>query len=192
VGQEEPLSARLARVCALLLALSPAMACGEGYRALGTCRGAVPNGGYELRGADGALRVVGAFAQGHLTGTFIFWTPGGARLAVLPFDNDAKNGTAALWYAASDASLESGRKLEAPFVDDHPQGVERSWHANGRPRGEYRYEQGVLVEAHAWTEAGEPLGDAAARGQAAADAQANARIYAALVGLVRDHQPPCG
>lgn len=192
VGEEEPLSARLASLCALLLALAPALTCGEDYRAVGACRAGVPNGAYELRDANGSLRAVGAFALGHLTGTFVFWTPGGARLAVLPFDNDVKNGTVALWYAAADAAVESGRKLEAPYVDDRPQGIQRSWHADGRPRAEYRYEHGVLADAHAWTEAGEPLGDAAARGQAADDAEANARIYASLLSLVREHRPPCG
>jgi hypothetical protein len=196
VGEKEPLRARLAGLGALLLALAlalaPAVAHGEDYRALGACRAGVPNGGYELRDADGALRVAGAFAQGHLTGTFIFWTAGGARLAVLPFDDDAKNGTVALWYAVPNAAVESGRRLEAPYVDDLPHGIQRSWHANGRPRAEYRYEQGVLADARAWTEAGEPLSDAAARGQAATDAAANAQIYAALLALIHDHGPPCG
>jgi hypothetical protein len=192
VGEKEPLRACLAGLGALLLTLAPAAACGEDFRAVGTCRAGVPNGGYELYDADGALRVAGAFAQGHLTGTFIFWTAGGARLAVLPFDNDAKNGTVALWYAAADAAIESGRRLEAPYVDDRPHGVQRSWHANGRPRAEYRYEQGVLADAHAWTEGGEPLAYAAAVGQATADAEVDAQIYATLLALVRDHRPPCG
>jgi hypothetical protein len=192
VGKKRPLRARLAALGALLLALVPAVACGEDYRAVGACRAGVPNGAYELRDAGGALRVVGAFAQGHLTGTFIFWTTGGARRAVLPFDNDAKNGTVALWYAAPDAAVESGRRLEAPYVDDQPQGIQRAWHANGRPRAEYRYEQGILAEARAWTESGEPLADAAARSQAAADAEATARIVASLLALVRNHRPPCG
>ena len=53
--------------------------------------------------------VVGAFAQGRMTGTFIFWSAAGARVAVMPFDNDAKSGTVALWYTPPDGRPEAGR-----------------------------------------------------------------------------------
>ena len=39
----------------------------------GACRDGLPNGRYELRRADGRLRVVGAFNHGRRTGSFIFW-----------------------------------------------------------------------------------------------------------------------
>lgn len=191
VGEEGPLSARRAGRCALLLALAPGAIFGQGDGVAGACRANVPNGAYELRATDATMRVVGAFAQGHLTGTFIFWTPRGARVAVLPFDNDAKNGTVALWYAAPDAAVETGRKLEAPYVDDRPHGIKRSWHENGMPRAEYRYEHGVLVAARGWTEAGVPLSDAAARRLAAGDAVTDDRFYATLLALVRDNLPRC-
>jgi len=190
VVEEEPLRTLTACLGALL-ALLPAVTCGQGYRALGACRAGVPNGAYELRDADGRLRVVGAFAQGRLTGTFIFWTAAGARVAVLPFDNSAKNGTVALWYVSPDAPLEAGRKLEAPYVDDRPHGVWRAWHPGGALRAEYRYEHGVLVDARAWTDAGEPLSEAAARGQAAGDAEADGPLVAALLGLVVANRPAC-
>jgi hypothetical protein len=161
------------------------------YLAIGQCRAGVPNGGYELRMPDGRLRVVGAFAQGRMTGTFIFWTSGGARIAVLPFDNDARIGTIALWYLAPDGRSEAGLKLEAPFVDDQPHGIKRSWYADGALRAEYRYERGALVEARAWTERGTPLPHAEARGLAARDAESEDRYYASLVGVVRDNLPAC-
>jgi antitoxin component YwqK of YwqJK toxin-antitoxin module len=151
----------------------------------------VPNGGYELRMPDGRLRVVGAFAQGRMTGTFIFWTFGGARIAVLPFDNDARTGTVALWYLAPDGRSEAGRKLEAPYVDDQPHGIMRSWYADGAMRAEYRYEHGALVEARAWNERGTPLTDAEARSLAVSDADTDQRYYESLVRIVRDNLPTC-
>lgn len=161
------------------------------YLATGQCRAAVPNGGYELRMPDGRLRVVGAFAQGRMTGTFIFWTSGGARIAVLPFDGDARTGTLALWYVAPEGRSEVGRKLEAPYVDDQPHGIKRSWYPDGTLRAEYRYEHGTLAEAKAWTERGAPLPDAEARGLAVRDAENDGRYYASLVGIVRDNLPTC-
>ncbi len=191
VVEKGPLRARWAGLFALGLALWPTVAPGQVYVALGACQAGMPNGAYELRSADGRLRAAGAFAHGRMTGTFIFWTGAGARLAVLPFDNDLRNGTVALWYAAPDAALEAGRRLEAPYVADLPHGIERSWHPGGAPKGEYRYEHGVLVSARGWTEAGEARPDPAARVQAAAEAESNEGVYATLLGLVRAHLPPC-
>ncbi len=191
VVEEEPLRPRLASLCALALSLSPAVAPGQGYVAAGACRAGVPNGAYELRSSDGHLRVAGAFAQGRMTGTFIFWTAAGARLAVLPFDNDARNGTVSLWYAAPDAAVEAGRRLEAPYVGDLPHGIQRSWYPGGGLKGENRYEYGVLVSTRGWNRAGEPLTDAAARSQAVSEAEADERVYATLRALVRANRPPC-
>jgi len=173
------------------LALAVGQALAQPYVVVGQCRFGVPNGGYELRMPDGVLRVAGAFAQGRLTGTFIFWTAGGARIAVVPLDNDARNGTLALWYTNPQQGNEVGHKLEAPYVDDRLHGIKRSWYANGVQRGEYRYEHGVLLEAQAWTEAGAPLPDAQARSLASADTDADQQDYAALLALVRENQPVC-
>src|SRR5256885_15931395 len=140
--QESSLTLLLA-ACAAACA---AEALAQPYVVVGQCRSGVANGGYEPRTPDRRLRVVGAFAQGHMTGTFIFWSAAGARVAVMPFDNDAKNGTVALWYTPPDSRVEAGRKLEAPYVDDRPHGIVRSWHPNGMPRAEYRYEHGALSD----------------------------------------------
>ena len=167
------------------------VALAQPYVVDGQCRSGAPNGPYELRMPDGGLRVVGAFAQGRMTGTFIFWTAGGARTAVLPLDNDARNGTLALWYTTPQNRSEAGHKLEAPYVDDRLHGIKRSWHANGVQRGEYRYQHGVLVEAHAWTEAGAPLSEADARSLASSDVDADEQAYARLVAMVHENQPVC-
>lgn len=175
--------------CLGALAAAP---CGaQRYVAIGQCRAGVAQGSYQLRMPDGRLLVSGAFAQGHMTGTFIFWTRGGARLAVLPLDNDARNGTLARWYAAPDAARESGRELEAPYVGDRLQGVKRTWYLGGAPRSEYRYLRGALLMASAWSESGAALPEAEARRLAASDAEADDRGYAGLVALVRDHPPSC-
>jgi hypothetical protein len=161
------------------------------YLAVGQCRSGVANGVYELRMPDGRLRVVGAFAQGRMTGTFIFWNATGARIAVLPLDNEVRSGTIALWYTAPDGRAESGQKLEAPYVDDRPHGIKRSWHPNGGPRAEYRYEHGVLTEARAWSDAGAPFPQAEAESLAARDADADEKFYASLLAMVRDNLPVC-
>ncbi|TMH17752.1 MAG: hypothetical protein E6H64_14565 [Betaproteobacteria bacterium] len=83
VGEASRLSVAMA-CCVLALAAGQALA--QPYVVVGQCRYGVPNGGYELRMPDGRLRVVGAFAQGRMTGTFIFWSGAGARVAVMPFD----------------------------------------------------------------------------------------------------------
>jgi antitoxin component YwqK of YwqJK toxin-antitoxin module len=174
--------------CAYLVAAAPAVA---QPNVVGHCRGGVPNGAYELHAADGRLRVAGAFSLGHKTGTFIFWSAGGARVAVMPFDEDAKSGTVALWYATADGRTEAGRKLEAPYVDDRLHGVVRSWHANGTLRAVYRYDRGVLIGARAWSESGVALADAEARSLSEHDAAADEAFYASLLALVRDNPPAC-
>jgi antitoxin component YwqK of YwqJK toxin-antitoxin module len=174
-----------------LLAVAVGQASAQPYVVVGQCRYGLPNGAYELRIPDGCLRVVGAFAQGRMTGTFIFWTASGARIAVVPLDNDARNGTLALWYTNPQKGSEVGHKLEAPYVDDQLHGVKRSWYADGAQRGAFHYERGVLVEAHAWTEAGAPLPDADAHHLARADADADEQDYAALLAVIRENQPVC-
>src|SRR3982750_2852733 len=71
---------------------------GQPYVVAGNCRDGAPNGSYELRTSDGRLRIAGAFAHGRRTGTFLFWAATGARTALIPYDDDAKVGTVALWY----------------------------------------------------------------------------------------------
>jgi len=161
------------------------------YHVVGQCRSGAPNGAYELRLADGRLRVAGAFSQGRMTGTFIFWAAGGARMAVLPMDNDLRNGTIALWYTDREGRTETGHRLEAPYVDGQPHGIKRSWYANGAPRTEARYERGALSEAQAWSARGQPLSEAESRSLVARDAEADERTYRSLLGLVRDHLPIC-
>ena len=183
---------RLPVVCAAALWMCIAgVAQSEEFAVVGQCRAGAPNGEYELWDFRGRLRVAGAFSQGHKTGTFIFWAPAGARIAVIPYDGDAKNGTVALWYTARDGKSEAGRKLEAPYVDDLRHGIVRSWHPSGAARAEYRYERGELIEARAWSAAGAALPDAEARELAQRDAAADQKVLESLVHLVADHLPGC-
>ncbi len=62
------------------------------------CRDGQAQGPYQLRTGNGQLRVVGAFNEGMRTGSFIFWTANGVRAAHVPYDNNLRNGTVALWY----------------------------------------------------------------------------------------------
>ena len=174
-----------------VLALAAGQALAQPYVVVGQCRYGVPNGGYELRMPDGRLRVVGAFAHGRMTGTFIFWSAAGARVAVMPFENDAKSGTVALWYTPPDGRIETGRKLEAPYVDDRPHGIVRSWHPDGMPRAEYRYEHGVLADARAWSDSGMALAGTEAEHLAVRDAANDERLYASLLAVIRENLPAC-
>jgi hypothetical protein len=173
----------------LILTTLATVASAETFSVVGACRAGLPNGAYELRTPDGRLRVAGAFALGRKTGTFIFWTAGGARSAVIPYDDDAKTGTVALWYTA--AGRELARKLEAPFNDNQLHGIVRSFHANGALRGEFRYEHGTIVVAQAWDQRGIRLSDAQARRLAALEVEAAERVYAGLEAIVREHPPHC-
>ncbi|HKW80783.1 MAG TPA: hypothetical protein VJQ49_07235 [Casimicrobiaceae bacterium] len=164
----------------------------EQFEAVGACRDGVPNGAWELYLPDGRLRAVGAFSQGRKTGTFIFWTGDGARIAVVPYNDDIRVGTVALWYTARGNGRELRPKSEAPYVEGKPHGVKRSWYRSGAPSVEARYENGLLAEASAWTEAGARLSDAEARDLARRERAADEALYATLDALVRDHPPRCG
>ena len=157
----------------------------------GACRDGAPNGAYELRRAEGQPRVVGAFARGRRTGTFLFWTSTGARIAVIPCEDDVKIGTVALWYTPSAPGGDSRRKLESAYAGGLLHGVTRSWHANGRRRSEYRYERGELAAAQAWTASGAALSEPAARRQAERDRATDASFYGSLEQFVADHAPRC-
>jgi len=182
---------RKALVAGVFVASLAAGVAAEPLTVVGSCREGLPNGAYELRMPDGRLRAVGAFAYGKKTGTFIFWTAGGARVAVVPYDSDARNGTVALWYSGAGDWIEAGRRLEARFVDDRRHGVTRSWHTNGGPRSEYRYERGQLIEARAWTETGAALPEAEARDLAIHDAASDQALLDGLVAAVDDNLPRC-
>ena len=174
----------------LALALA-APAAAETLVAFGRCRDGQPNGLYELRTLENRLRVVVAFAKGRRTGTFIFWDANGARIAVIPYDDDVMVGTVAAWYDPKLARADPPRKSEAAYASGVLHGVKRSWHPNGRPRTEFRYERGALVEARAWTPRGAALGGARARKQAEEDAAADERFYASLEAEVSANLPRC-
>ena len=161
-----------------------------GLIAEGACRDGEPNGAYMLR-SGAHLRVVGAFSKGRRTGTFVFWGERDARIAVIPYDNERKGGTIALWYAPSVAGGDAPRKSEATYVDDRLHGEKRSWYPNGTPRTDLRYEHGELVDARGWTRAGAPLSAAAAHELAARDQLTDEQFYITLQTLVADHRPKC-
>ena len=159
--------------------------------ATGACREGLPNGMYELRTSDGALRVAGAFAMDRRTGTFVFWTAAGARVAVIPYEETARSGTVAVWHVDPKSVTEVSHRLEAPYVAGLRHGTSRSWHYNGGLRGEYVYEHGRLVEARGWTKAGVALSAAAAMAQAEADFARDEQLLASLERMVALHKPSC-
>jgi antitoxin component YwqK of YwqJK toxin-antitoxin module len=180
----------LAAVAALLLAAG-ADASAQPYVVAGSCRDGAPNGAYELAMPDGRLRIVGAFAKGRRTGTFLFWSASGARIAVIPYEDDAKIGTVALWYPPAIPRDAPRRKLESAYAAGVLHGYTRSWHANGKPRAEYRYERGALAAALAWSESGEPLPEPEARRLAERDRGTEAEFYASLERMIAENTPHC-
>ena len=157
----------------------------------GTCRDGEPQGAYTLRAPDGGLRVAGALARGHRTGTFLFWSNGGSRIAVIPYDDDRKTGTVAVWFAPSSPGSDAPRKSEAAYVDNQLHGEKRSWYPNGKPRTRLRYSHGELVEAHAFAPSGAALSDAESRKRAQTDAATDEAFYATLEALVARNSPKC-
>jgi antitoxin component YwqK of YwqJK toxin-antitoxin module len=182
---------RFAAVVVLALAPQYPFAAMAAYVVTGNCRDGQPHGAYELRMPDGALRVAGAFARGKRTGSFLFWSSSGVRIAHLPYDDDAMSGTVALWHSAGGSSSEPGQKLEAVYAHGRRAGGVRSWYADGRVRAVYRYDRGILAEARAWNTQGAPLSDAEARALAEQDFAADAEHYASLEAIVRDNPPMC-
>ena len=179
--------------CSFALALTFAVAArasSEAYVVEGSCRDGAPNGAYALRTTDGRVRIVGAFAKGRRTGTFLFWTSSGTRVAVIPYDDNAKVGTVALWYATKKPP-DSQRKLESAYASGILHGLTRSWHPNGKPRTEYRYERGLLVDARAWNASGKTLSSAEALRLAERDRTADETLYAGLEQMIADHSPRC-
>lgn len=159
--------------------------------AAGNCRAGGPNGAYELRMADGRVRVQGAFHDGKRTGTFIFWNANGARLAVVPYDNDVRSGTIALWQSRGKPMTEGQRVLEAPVVAGQAHGLRRSWYATGHLRSEATFDRGTLIDARVLSESGRPLPTVEARRTTLDDARAEETVIAALERMVAGHLPRC-
>ena len=175
----------------ILCASTAASAAATELVASAGCRDGAPNGAYELRMPDGRLRILGAFAKGRRTGTFLFWAATGDRIAVIPYDDDAKVGTVALWYPPAIPLTEPPRKLEAAHAAGVRHGVTRAWHANGRQRTEYLYEHGKLSTARAWSEQGAPLPEAGARLAAGRDLAQDTEYFASLERMIADNGPRC-
>ncbi len=179
-------------VAAAIAAIVPvATVAAATYVVTGQCRDGRPHGAYELRTPDGHLRVAGAFNHGKRVGTFLFWSTTGVRIALLPFADDVLDGTVALWYSTGDAKSTPKPKLEAVYAAGRPSGSARSWYPDGRMRAQYRYAQGVLAEALAWSAKGAPLSDAEARALAQHDTAEDQQIYGALEAMLRDNPPNC-
>ncbi|MFO1317076.1 MAG: hypothetical protein U1F58_15895 [Burkholderiales bacterium] len=182
---------RLTRIAAAFAALAAAVASAQDLTVDGSCRDGQPHGAYEVRGPAGAVRVVGAFAKGRRTGSFLFWSSGGARVAQLPYDDDVLSGTVALWYAPAGRSGDVRPKLEASYLHGRLSGLKRSWHPDGRLRAEYRYEQGALASARAFAASGKALPEGEARALAQRDLATDDQYYASLDAFVRAHLPHC-
>jgi hypothetical protein len=157
----------------------------------GTCRDGAAHGAYQLRTSDGQLRVAGAFSKGKWTGSFLFWNAAGVRVAHLPFDDDARSGTLVLWQAPAGRKGEPVQSLEAVYAHGVLAGAKRSWYPDGRPRGDFRYDHGNLVEAAAFDAAGRRLSATQARTMAERDLAADEKTIAAFEAMVRDHLPGC-
>ncbi|MFO1412611.1 MAG: hypothetical protein U1F10_01585 [Burkholderiales bacterium] len=187
----QPFAALVASLLCACLMPGSAPAAAQDFTVTGNCREGLPHGAYELRGPDGQLRAAGAFNRGKRMGSFLFWTESGARLAQLPYDEDALNGNAAAWYPPAARGRDQVQRMEAGYAQGRLAGTKRTWYATGRDRTELRYDAGSLAAARAFGEGGKPLPEAEARALAVRDEAADARFVATLEALVREHLPRC-
>jgi hypothetical protein len=189
-------AARLTRTLAVfaLLGVAPLVAAGSNESPAwvvdAVCRDGEPQGPYQLRTRDGRLRIAGAFNDGRRTGSFIFWSDDGVRLAHVPYDADERHGTVATWYAGTPGT-EPARRFESAWRRGRRDGLTRSWYADGHRRSETDYAAGAIVSTIGWTDAGARLPDLAARALAQRDAEAADAEYVELDRLVREHLPRC-
>jgi hypothetical protein len=200
VGQPQALTriAHGAAAVAVVVALStalmvtqPAEAQEAPFQPQGSCRDGVPHGAYELHGPRGQLRVAGAFSNGKRTGSFLFWSSNGSRLAQMPFEGDVLSGTLALWYLPGGGVKEARPKLEAAYVKGRLTGPKRSWYPNGSLRTEFQYDNGALTSARAFNETGRALSEGQARALAARDEATDRDYFASLDAIVRRNLPRC-
>lgn len=189
VGEDARLTRLLAGV--LYVAASIADAQAPVWIVDGGCRDGQPHGRYELRTAAGNLRVAGAFNHGKRTGSFIFWTSSGARIAHIPYDDDSRNGTVATWYGTRQPAVEPPRRFESMWRRGARDGLTRTWYVDGHRRSETEYAEGRLIDTVGWTDTGARMAERAARDIAERDAAAADAEYAALEALVRSHLPNC-
>ena len=157
----------------------------------GGCRDGVPHGAWQLSDTNGRLRALGAFNHGKRTGSFIYWNASGVRIAHMPYDEDAKNGTLALWYPTRTKGPDAQQRLEAVYTAGQLNGSVRIWTPDGRTRGEYAYAGGQLAGAKAWDARGRELSELQARAQAEADVAEHEAYHATLEALVARHLPAC-
>src|SRR5690242_21909204 len=119
-----------ALIVGVLAALIRISAAAEDLQVHAACRDGAAHGVYELRAPNGQLRVAGAFNRGKRTGSFIFWTRNGVRIAHIPFDEDRVSGTLSLWFLEVGPSGDPAPKLQAAFAAGRRNGVSRSWYPN--------------------------------------------------------------
>lgn len=174
---------------AFLLAATDAYA--QRFVVQGGCRDGVPHGAWQLTDANGRLRVLGAFNRGKRTGSFIHWNASGVRIAHMPYDEDARSGTLALWYQTPMRGLDAPQRLEAVYAAGQLNGLVRIWNPDGRVRGEYLYTAGQIIGAKAWDSGGRELPEAQTRAQAVKDVDVHEAYHATLEALVARHRPAC-
>jgi antitoxin component YwqK of YwqJK toxin-antitoxin module len=178
-------------IACVVASLASLAAAAQDLEVHAACRDGRPHGAYELRSTNGQLRVAGAFNRGKRTGSFIFWTSDGTRVAHIPYDEDQVSGTLSLWFQQAGANGDAQQKLQAGFSGGHRNGISRSWYPDGRPRAIFRYEADVLADAKAWSAAGTPLSPGEARELALRDREEDEKYYASLDAVVVTHLPAC-
>ena len=128
----------------------------------GTCRdGAAARRLRAARCPTAGCASLGAFAKGRRTGTFLFWSATGARIAVIPYDDDAQGRHRRALVRAGDAAGASrAASSKPPTSAGVLHGVTRSWHRERQRRG-----RSIATSAASWRAlraAGAPSGKRAA------------------------------
>jgi len=121
------------------------------------CEGGVANGSYVVRADPGSVRIEGVFSQGMREGEFIFYSPGGEKLIVLPYTRGLIDGTVRAWHVPGEGGDASGLKLESELSAGFVNGRHRTWYANGNPRSDFTIKDGEILSGDTWSPDGSEL-----------------------------------
>lgn len=155
------------------------------------CEGGVANGSYVVSAESGPVRIEGHFLHGLRDGEFIFYSPGGEKLIVLPYTKGLINGTVRAWHVPGANGGASGLKLESDLHAGFANGRHRTWYANGNPRSDFTIEDGEIVSGGTWNPDGSELKINSDTDFLRAEIETDFAYYSRLEQVLDAYPPEC-
>ncbi|MGD2170497.1 MAG: hypothetical protein PVI79_07505 [Gammaproteobacteria bacterium] len=155
------------------------------------CEGGVANGSYVVRAETGTVRIEGHYLQGVRDGEFIFYSPGGEKLIVLPYTKGLINGTVRAWHVPAANGDASGLKLESELSAGFVDGRHRTWYANGNPRSDFTIEDGEILSGDTWNPDGSELKINSDSAFLQAEIETDFAYYSRLEQVLDAYPPEC-